>query len=327
MDINEIARLSGVSRTTVSRYLNDGYVSKEKRERIAHVIESTGYVPSQHAQRLRTRHTGLVGIVIPKVNSQSVSRMVAGITEVMAEHDYQVVLANTQNETAAEIEYLRLFSGRKHVDGVILVATVFTQEHRRALETLRVPFVILGQPFDGYACVCHDNYHALYDLTTLAIRRSRRPAYIGVLEEDVAAGEQRHQGFLHACRDRGIDVLPAAQIIADFDADSGYFAAEQILDAVPDVDTFVCATDDIAFGAMMCMREYGRRVPEDVQITGVGDSLLSRISHPSLTTVHLAYKTSGIEAARLLLAQLDDDKAPTRQLELGYEVYGRNSMR
>ena len=83
MDINEIARLAGVSRATVSRYLNNGYVSQAKREEIARVIEETGYVPSRQAQQLRTGRTNLVGVIIPKINSQSVSRMVAGITETL----------------------------------------------------------------------------------------------------------------------------------------------------------------------------------------------------------------------------------------------------
>lgn len=84
MNIKEIADMAGVSRATVSRYLNDGYVSEEKRERIRRVIEETGYQPSSQAQTLRTRKTKLVGVILPKINSDSVSRMVAGITGVGA---------------------------------------------------------------------------------------------------------------------------------------------------------------------------------------------------------------------------------------------------
>ena len=79
MDINTIAAMAGVSRATVSRFLNDGYVSDEKRRRIAEVIEETGYVPSRQAQTLRTGKTGVVGVIIPKINSASISRMVTGL--------------------------------------------------------------------------------------------------------------------------------------------------------------------------------------------------------------------------------------------------------
>ncbi len=327
MDINDIARRAGVSRATVSRYLNNGYVSQEKRKLIKRIIQETGYVPSQNAQQLRTGKTRLVGVIIPKINSQSVSRMVAGITDELAQNNYHVVLANTNNNEALEVDYINMFCGRHHVDGIILIATVFTPEHNDTFRAMNVPFVVLGQQIDGYSCVYHNDYDAIRELTTLVLAKAKHPAYLGVLEEDLAAGRLRHQGFLDACVDAGIAVPAEAQLIVDFDADSGFFGAERLLATVPDVDTIVCATDDIAFGALMCMREYGIRVPEAVQITGVGDSLLSQISHPSLTTVHLAYKTSGIEAARMLLSQMDEKDVSISQIKMGYQIYSRSSMR
>ena len=327
MDINDIARRAGVSRATVSRYLNNGYVSQEKRKLIRRIIQETGYVPSQNAQQLRTGKTRLVGVIIPKINSQSVSRMVAGITDALAKENYQVDLANTNNDESMEVDYLNLFCGRHHVDGVILIATVLTPEHKQAFESMNVPLVVLGQQVEGYSCVYHNDYGAVHDVTRLVLPKAQVPAYLGVLEQDKAAGASRHQGFRDACAEANVFVAPEAQLEVDFDADSGFFGAERILRAVPNVDTIVCATDDIAFGAMMCMREYGKRVPEDVQVTGVGDSLLSQIVHPSLTTVHLAYKTSGMEAAQLLIAQMRDADLPASHVEMGYQVYGRNSMR
>ena len=327
MDINEIARRAGVSRATISRYLNNGYVSKEKRDLIRRVIEETGYVPSQHARQLRTGKTSLVGVIMPKINSQSVSRMVAGITDSLAREGYQVILASTDNDEHTEVDYLKLFAESNRVDGIILIGTVLSPEHREVIEGLRVPFVILGQHTPGIPCVYHDDYHAMFDIARLVLRKSKRPAYLGVFERDIAAGKERHRGFVDACDEMGIDLEPQAQLVVDFDSDSGYFGAEKLLDTVPDIDTIVCATDDIAFGAMMCMREYGKRVPEDVQVTGVGDSLLSQITRPSLTTIHLYYKTSGIRAAQMLLASINGSGKGTQEIRMTYEIYGRMSMR
>ena len=328
VDINEIAKLAGVSRATVSRYLNDGYVSKEKRELIARVINETGYVPSQQARTLRTGKTKLVGVIIPKINSHSVGRMVAGITKVLAQNGYQVLLANTDNDEKVEVDYLNLFAERNKVDGIILIATVFTHAHHRAIDSLNIPVVILGQRLDGHSCVYQDDYHAVYDLTRSILKTSRTPGYIGVYEKDVAAGRERHRAFLDACASMDVAVSPQAQESATFSVDSGYLCAEKILDAVPDVDALVCATDDIAFGAMTCLREYGKRIPEDVQVTGVGDSKLSKIMTPSLTTVHFYYLTSGVEAAKMLVdAMTDDDGVPREELRMGYEIYARTSSR
>ena len=325
MDINEIARLAGVSRATVSRYLNDGYVSQEKRKLISKVIKETGYVPSQSAQQLRTGKTNLVGVIIPKVYSQSVSRMLAGITEAFAGTAYHTLLSNTNNDPNEEVRVLKMLSERPRVDGIILVATVITPEHMQILQSMSAPIVLLGQQLDGYSCVYHDDYHAVRELTELALRKGSRPGYIGVREDDVAAGRMRRQGFLDACAAVGIKPDPAAYVAGDFTVEAGYLGCEQIMDDAPETDTIVCATDDIAYGAITCLREYGHRVPDEVQVTGVGDSELSRILMPSVTSAHLYYKTSGREAAKMLIDAMDNDDKIPRQLKMGYEVYGRNS--
>lgn len=327
MDINQIARMAGVSRATVSRYLNDGYVSQEKRDVIRRVIEQTGYVPSQHAKTLRTGRTNLVGVIIPKINSASVSRMVAGITPVLNEAGYQVLLANTDNDAAREVEFLTLFSEKNQVDGIILVATVVTPAHEEAMSGLPVPLVVLDQRVAGRSCVYQDDFEALRAVTSVALRDARHPAYVGVLEEDVSAGRMRKEGFLAACAEAGVEVPARAIAIAEFTVDSGYERAEEILASYPEVDAIVCATDSIAYGALTCLREYGRRVPEDVAVTGVGDSEISQIVTPTLTTVHHHFKTSGSEAAELLVSAMTGEGRVSREVKMGYEVVARNSTR
>lgn len=327
MDINQIAQMAGVSRATVSRYLNDGYVSQEKRAAIRRVIERTGYVPSRQAKTLRTGKTNVVGVIIPKINSASVSRMVAGITSVLNEASYQVLLANTDNDAAREVEFLRLFAEKSQADGVILIATVVTPEHERAFSALPVPLVVLDQNVGGRTCVYQDDFDALRDVTALALRGSSHPAYIGVLEEDVSAGRMRREGFLAACGAAGVEVPERALRVAEFTVDSGYEQAEALLDAYPELDALVCATDSIAYGALTCLREYGRSVPDDVAVTGVGDSEISQIVIPTLTTVHHHYKTSGAEAAKMLVGVMSGDDSVEREIRMGYDVVARNSTR
>lgn len=327
MDINEIARLAGVSRATVSRYLNDGYVSQEKRKLISKVIKETGYVPSQSAQQLRTGKTNLVGVIIPKINSQSVARMVAGITETLSNTPYHILLFDTHNDPNEELRCLKMLAERPRVDGVIHIATVVTNEHIDVLKALNAPVVILGQHIKDFSCVYHDDYRATFDVARIVLRTAQHPGYIGVRDDDIAAGAMRHRGFIDACHAAGIDPRPEAQETGDFSVESGYLCCEQIMDAAPDTDAILCASDDMAYGAITCLREYEHRVPDDVQVTGIGDSELSRILMPSVTTAHLFYKTSGREAAKMLLEAMDDGDEIPRQLKMGYEVYGRNSTR
>ncbi|MBP3892755.1 MAG: LacI family DNA-binding transcriptional regulator [Atopobiaceae bacterium] len=327
MDINEIARLAGVSRATVSRYLNNGYVSQEKRKLISRVIQETGYVPSQSAQQLRTGKTNLVGIIIPKMNSQSVSRMVSGMTEGFVGTDYHTLLSNTNNDPDEEVRCLRVLADRPRVDGVILLASVITDEHIAALRALKFPVVILGQHVDGFSCVYHDDYRATFDVAKVALRHAKHPAFIGVRDDDVSAGAMRHRGFLDACHAAGIEVADQVQMQGEFTIESGYLCCEQIMDIAPETDAVICATDNIAYGAITCLREYGHRVPDDVQVTGIGDSELSRVIVPSVTSAHLFFKTSGLEASKMLIAAMDNGDEIPRQLKMGYEIYGRNSTR
>ena len=317
MTINEIAQLAGVSRATVSRYLNDGYVSEEKKKRIAKVIAQTGYVPSQQARTLRTGKTQFVGVVIPKINSEAVGREVAGSTSVLSAADYRTLLANTDNDESAEVAYLKAFREQGQVDGIILIGTVITDEHRRAIEELNVPVVVVGQHVEGVSCVYFDDYNALYDLTLCCVAGRQHPAYIGVFERDYAAGHLRSQAFLDAAHQLGCD-NPVVER-GRFDVESGLELAEKIMREYPETDAIVCATDEIAAGACTQLGQLGLRVPEDVHVTGLGDSTLARVVTPRLTTVHYYYRTSGVEAARMLVEAMEQGNAAVRETKMGYK--------
>ena len=168
MTIKEIAQLAGVSSAAVSRYLNGGYVSEGKKEQIRKVIEETGYQPSAQARMLRTKKASLVGVVVPKINSESISRITAGIESVLAERGYQMLLAGTDNTPAKEVEYLRLFENYP-VDGIILVGTMFTAGHRKFLKETKVPVVVIGQRTSHANCIYHDDYGAGKELLTSAL--------------------------------------------------------------------------------------------------------------------------------------------------------------
>ena len=125
MTIADIANMAGVSKAAVSRYFNNGYISDEKREAIRKVVEETGYQPSVHAQTLRTKKTKMVGVIVPKMVSSALGRVIEGIQNVLDEAGYQLLLTVTHNDLEREITYLQNLDETK-VDGVILCGTMFT---------------------------------------------------------------------------------------------------------------------------------------------------------------------------------------------------------
>lgn len=320
MTIAEIAARAGVSKTAVSRYLNDGYVSQEKREAIRRVIEETGYVPSRQAQMLRTGRSRLIGVILPRVDSESVSRMLRGIARALDGTAFQLLLANTENDAARELEYLEVFR-KGHVDGILLIATMLTPAHRTAIRQRQVPVVVIGQQTADCSCVYHDDRGAARALTERMLAAGRRQiAYIGVSARDRAAGLGRRQGVQDALEAAGLpwDAARAAQ--SKFSLEGGEQACERLLRSGAAFDGLFCATDSIAIGAIRALRAAGRRVPEDVMVTGVGHSRLSELVSPTLTTAHYYYEKSGSEAARILLSQIERGDEVRQQIQLGFEV-------
>lgn len=195
MNITAFAQYAGVSKAAVSRYFNGGYLSAEKRAQIAAAVEATGYRPSMQAQMLRTRRTRQIGVIMPRLSSESCARMVEGISRVLDDQNYQLLLINTANDNTREV---RALDTLRHdtVDGIILIATMFTPEHHAVLQSLHVPVVIVGQQYPGFSCVFHDDFGAAQAATAHMLQKGRRkPGYLGVTLLDKAVGLARREGF------------------------------------------------------------------------------------------------------------------------------------
>ena len=334
MTIKEVARLAGVSSAAVSRYMNGGSVSEEKRARIARAIEETGYRPDMTAQTLRTGRVRQIGVIVPKIFSESVSQIMDGISECLAEKNYMTLLGCAGIDDAQEIRYLDIME-RNRVAGIILMGTTMDPVKEKRLRECRVPLVVTGQNFEGFPCVYHDDFHAVKALTSLVLEKGRRRlAYIGVTERDFAAGKARREGTQAALLAAGIDpeTMPCTE--TSFDAEGGFQSARFLLAQHPDLDGFICATDNVALGAMMAVRESGRSVPADVSIVGVGDCWAGTISAPPLTTAHLRYRQCGVDAVRMLLQRIEQEDpeqgeaqpSQIRQIRLPYTIIERGSV-
>ena len=320
MNITDIAKMAGVSRAAVSRYFNNGYISEEKREAIRKVVEESGYRPSPQAQTLRTKKTKMVGVIVPKIASASIGRVVEGILSVLNANGYQMLLAVTQNDPGKELEYLSAFDDRQ-VDGVVLVATIFNAEYKRALKSLTVPLVIVGQQLPGYCCVFHDDYHAAYDLTSLLLEKGRRKlGYISAIQQDKAVGAERSRGFKDAVCDMGLGELAENVVTAAFTVASGYEKAGELLEKCGLLDGLICATDSMAAGAVQYLREKGIKVPGEILVAGQGDSDMAKVMDPPLVTVHYSYEKSGELAVRMLMEILEEKDTAVREVKLGYHI-------
>lgn len=325
MTINTIAKMAGVSPATVSRYLNQGYVSEEKKERIRIIIEQTGYTPSPSAQMLRTGKNHLIGVIVPHINTEPIAEMIEGITRIMTQFGYQILLANTSNQVEKELEFLKAFRNN-NVDGVIFIGTQMSKRHLTLIRSYQKPIVLLAQQEEGVPSVYFDDYQAAYLATEILLKRNcHEIAYIGVTLKDRTVGRNRRIGFTDAMTQYHYTPDESHIVETQFDMENGYEAAQILLERGVSFDGIFCATIEIAFGVMRCLRQNHIIVPDQVKISAVGNSSLAKLYDPPLTTVSLSHHTGGSEAAAMLLDMIQEQEPTTRSEKMICCLHERKS--
>lgn len=329
MTIKDIAKMAEVSTAAVSRYMNGGSLSAEKKERIRAVMEQTNFRPNMAGSLLRTNRINQIGVIVPKINSESVSQVAAGIANELTDSQYLFMLGNCNENTDLELQYLSIMQ-ENHVSGIILMGTCISAAHEAAFAKCKVPLVVTGQNFPGVPCVYHDDFNAAKELTQRMLAKGRRRiAYIGVQERDPAAGLARRKGVQAALNEAGLDGEHMPRLAGTFDHRSGLACMTELLAMDPALDGVICATDVIAIGAMDALKKAGRCISQDVGLAGLGNSWPDTIVDPPLTSVDLYQVQCGQVAARMLLAQLADGSAEQRALlhtQIGYTLVDRGSL-
>lgn len=325
--IKEIARRANVSGSTVSRVLNDGYASEEVRQRVMKVIEETGYIPSEQAKSLRTRKTKAIGVVVPRLNTDTSGRFVNALNDELDKAGYQIILANTNLDPKKEIENLKLLKSRQ-VDGIILLATHSDRELLDTIEGLNVPFLAVGQQIPHIPSIVNDDYHAAKDITSLLIKKGHEKiAFIGVPEEDPAVGTIRKLGYLDTLKDYQLAHEQQWIAEANFDFETGYRAMKQIIQTSDTLPTAVLAvTDKIGIGAMQYLKDEGFIIPDDIAIVGMGNATMSKYVEPPLTTIDFLNEQTGIEASSLILNLIQKPHVKGEKRVMNYRLIERNSV-
>lgn len=330
MTISDIAKMAGVSSAAVSRYLNGGPLSAEKRAAIHQVVEQTGYRPDAAAQTLRTGKINQIGVITPSISSQSVGLVTAGIADELDTSRYLMLLANTELEEQRELSYLAAMQ-RNRAAGIILMGTVCTPAHAQAFRECKVPLVVTGQRFADVPCVYNDDHSAMRELCEKMLARGRKKiVYIGGPEKDLAAGLERRLGVQEALIAAGRDGERMPRIsCSSFTIENGALCMKELLARCPELDGVLCATDTLALGALSVLKAQGRTVGTDVGLAGVGDNWADTVVEPALSTVHFYQRQVGVEAARMLLRLIEEqngEKLPLRQISLGYTIIDRGSL-
>jgi len=302
--ISDIAKMAGVAKSTVSRYLNGGYVSETTKLKLDKIIADTKYEPNSFAQSLKAKKTNLIGAIIPRFDSYATSRMLIGIDESLKELGYQILVANTSQKLEREIENIYSLANQKAA-GIILLAKQITKEHIEAAKAVDLPILIAGQEDEEFHSLVYGDAQSGYDIGKYVAKCGHTNiCYVGVTEEDVAVGVKRKEGFRKAIEEEGIENVSYYE--SSFSIEGAYTVATSIIKENP-ATVYVCATDNIALGTMKAIHHHGLKIPEDISVTGFGDYDVADIIDPSLTTIHYPYKTAGGTAANKIVRMIQGE--------------------
>ena len=324
MTNKEVAELAGVSVAAVSRYFNGGYLSAEKRARIAEAIEQTGYVPSSNARILRTRKSNTVGVVLSKTDARTMEAVSAGIEKYLYASGYGTTIAYVGDDNLAEATAMRSLLERQ-IDGIVLVSTGPVPGDIELFERARVPVIVVGQRVRNTNCVFFNIRDAASDLVhAIGPEPHHSVVYVDAGGRRQTFDIDRRNGLLAGLENVGIPKEHVTVATGGFTVEESYRAVTRLLSGGAEYDFMLCATDTHAAGALKALRErYGKILgPHVPRVSGFGnDPILQAVAGP-LPTVDFDYEECGIKAAEMMAALIKGEVRSVMSLELGYRLVG-----
>jgi len=317
VSIKDIARIAGVSHSTVSRALRGcTLIPAVTTTRIQQIATELGYSASAIGRGLVKGRTEAIGVVVTSIEDPFNGEVVAGLEEVANNHGYSVILATSQALPEREISVVKAFQSRR-VDGIVVASSRVGSHYSNMLSELQIPVVLLNNqhPGDFSYSVRIDNTRGAFDATNHLLQLGhRRIAYLGDkfgLYSDV----ERRAGFLKAMQHAGLAVPHAFLLDGDGRMQGAVAAMRELwgngqaLSPLRFPTAIVCYNDMSAFGVMKVGKERNILIPDQLSIVGFDDIQMADLVHPGLTTIHQPKRELGSSAMSLLLQLLRGERA------------------
>jgi len=324
--IKDVAKEAGVAKSTVSRTFNAGEsVSPVTKEKVLRIATQLGYSPNPLAQALSVSSTKTVAIVIPNMESIHISQVTRGVINTLSKHGYSVITVDTSENFGMQTSVHKPLANQL-VDGIINCYASANDEIKQL--SLMKPVVCIGDKPDGYEADYvgidyEQGYHRLCHY--LKEKNKNNICLINGQRDRYAVG--RSEDFQRIARSLGLSMVDEWVLYANWTPYSGYQAMQELLcreEKKPDV--VVCASDMVALGALKAINNAGYRVPEDIAICGMDDSMISKYTIPSLTTLKFSPYRLGKKAAEVMLERLKNKDLVRTEHVMSVDVEKRNSV-
>jgi LacI family transcriptional regulator len=329
MNLEEIAKISGVSRSTVSRVINnEPNVRERTRHKVMEVVRQLNYHPNAAARSLAAGRTRVLGLVIPMGVSALFTDpyfpiLIQGISSTCNANDHSVMLWLAEPEYERRTIRQIMHSGL--VDGVIVSSMLADDPLVQALSEGQLPFVLVGRhPTNSQiSYVDVDNQNGAREAVAHLLRLGRHRVATITGPLNMIVGADRRDGYLAALRERGLIADPNLIVEGDFTEAGGYAAMRRLLPHKP--EAVFAASDVMAQGALRAVREVGWRIPDDVALVGFDDMPFASRMEPALTTVRQPIHRLGSVAVETLISLIEEDNRQPRHVVLPTQLVMRQS--
>lgn len=300
LTIKDIAKLSGVSKSTVSRVINhDPMVKESTRNKVMAIVEQYQFTPSKSARAMRGYGNKVIGIIVTRLDSISENHAVRNMLPVFYANGYDPIIIESQFSPQKVEEHLTMLK-EKQADGVVIFA--FTGLNSSRLTFWQDKCVVIARPFSDYTCICYDDVGAVNKALTYLYQKHKKIGYIGITKQDQTTGELRYQAYTNFCHTHK---LKPNAVLGKLSYYSGYELAESVL--VDSPTAIVCATDSIALGLNKFLSEKNIN---NIVVISIGSSDLLKFLFTKTITVDLGFDKAGTYAANELLQILQSGAKP-----------------
>ena len=315
--------MAGVGTTTVSRYFNGGNLKKETRERIKEIVDKYNYTPNTFAKALKSTDSKIIGVIVPCLHSYISGNTLKYLDKELKENNYETLIMNANFDENKQLEYIKKLA-RINVDGIILLPTTMSKAYESTIKSIDVPVVMLGQEGEYTYSVEYNDFNAARDLTNYVLASGHKKiAYLGVGEDDIAVGYYRKLGVLRALEKYNLE--PENILITNFGMEEGYEIVKENIEKLKEDSCLICATDNLAYGAIKALEEEGLNVGEDYSVAAFGDYTSSALLKSPLTTIKFDLKDAAKQTVEMLLNVIKKEETAMKLL-IGYELKIRDSV-
>ena len=298
--IVDVARLAGVTPTTVSRVINNrGYISEKTKKRVQEAMDELGYQPNEIARSLTKQKSNTIGVIVPHISHPYFAKLISNLENEAAKKDYKIILCNSKEKAEKEKQYLDMCKSNR-VAGIIICSG---NVESNKINTGGIPVVLLEKNFEeGKLGIQCDNYQGGKLATEHLIECGCKKILhlSGVIDEEMPA-DNREKAFLDVCSKNEIEYFIKKYDIDTYNQMNYYDYIKTALNEIEGVDGIFASSDLIAAQVIQVCNEIKIRIPEDIKLVGFDDVDISQLTTPRITTVHQPIK----EMARLSIGLID----------------------